>query len=170
MDTVSGRAHQSKTGKQIRAKVMKQGCIQCKKCSEKINQYSRENIFENYRSGSKSWDIKRQLIVVHVKSKPPSRKRSVDGSRGTQRQQTLSYSFTIDNESVAVSKMFLLNTLGISETVVRTALKKREIGGFVSMDMRGGMFQQTKFQVMCGTGFVHTFGHYLYMKTSIVGI
>nr|CAH7758675.1 unnamed protein product [Callosobruchus chinensis] len=138
MHTISGKAHKSKTGKQIEAKVMKEGCAQCKKrCTERINQHTRENIFENYWSGSKSWDIKRQFILAHVKSKPPSRKRPVDGSRGIQRKQTISYSLTINNESVAVCKVFFLNTLGISETVVRNALKKQEVGGFVSMDMRG---------------------------------
>nr|CAI5867579.1 unnamed protein product [Callosobruchus analis] len=162
MDTVSGKAHQSKTGKQIGAKVMKQGCVQCKK-------YTRENIFENYWSGSKSWDIKRQFIVAHVKSKPPSRKRLVDRSRGTQRQQTLYYSFMIDSESVAVCKMLFLDTLGISETVVRTALKKREVGSFVSMDIRGRHVPANKISDHVRDR-VHTFGHSLYTKATIVGI
>ncbi|CAH1109858.1 unnamed protein product [Psylliodes chrysocephalus] len=34
-------------------------------------------------------------------------------------------------------KVFFLNTLGISETVVRNELKKSERGGFVSQDIRG---------------------------------
>nr|CAH7751195.1 unnamed protein product [Callosobruchus chinensis] len=171
MHTISGKAHKSKTGKQIEAKVMKEGCAQCKKkCTERINQHTRENIFENYWSGSKSWDIKRQFILAHVKSKPPSRKRPVDGSRGIQRKQTISYSLTINNGSVAVCKVFFHNTLGISETVVRNALKKQEVGGFVSMDMRGRHVLQTKFQNMYGTGFVHTFGHFLHTKATIVGL
>nr|CAH7742564.1 unnamed protein product [Callosobruchus chinensis] len=111
MHTISGKAHKSKTGKGIEAKVMKEGCAQCKKrCTKRINQHTRENIFENYWSGSKSWDIKRQFILRTLR---------------------------INNESVAVCKVFFLNTLGISETVVRNALKKQEVGGFVSMDMRG---------------------------------
>nr|CAH7764826.1 unnamed protein product [Callosobruchus chinensis] len=58
MHTISGKAHKSKTGKQIEAKVTKKGCAQCKKrCTERINQHTIENIFENYWSGSKIFGI-----------------------------------------------------------------------------------------------------------------
>lgn len=94
-------------------------------------------IFKNYWDEAKSWDLKRQFIISHVVSKATNRHRPSDGSRGNQRKQTILYNFDIGGEKIDVCKVFFLNTLGISETVVRNALKKRLEGGFISADMRG---------------------------------
>lgn len=40
-------------------------------------------------------------------------------------------------QKVSVCKTFFLNTLGISESVVRNVLKKDDTGGFAFQDMRG---------------------------------
>lgn len=140
--TLSGKEHISKSGKTITAKFMKPACAPCrKKYTEKINEEARLQIFESYWDSKKPWDMKRQFIRLHVTTKPTNRHRPKDNSRGNQRNQTISYNFDVKSENfvqkIDVCKLFFLNTLGISETVVRTALKKDVTGGFVSPDMRG---------------------------------
>lgn len=136
--TLSGKEHISKSGKIIKEKSIKPGCFPCKKkCTEKINQNSRLDIFNNYWDESKSWEMKRQCILTQVESKPARRSRPKDGSRGDQRKQSIKYYLIVNGEKINVCKVFFLNTFGISETVVRNALKKQIAGGFAQTDMRG---------------------------------
>lgn len=139
--TLRGAEHTTKSGKQIVAKAIKSGCGPCRKnCTEIISENTRKEIFKQYWSEEKTWDIKRQFVRSHVESKPTERRRPKDNSRNS-KKQTINYFFEIESEGstkkVYVCKTYFLNTLGISETVVRNALKKQVSGGFVSRDMRG---------------------------------
>lgn len=126
---------------------MKPTCRPCKKkCSEKINENERKEIFSSYWEATKTWDVKRQFIISHVKSKPINRERPKDHSRHGQRMQTILYYFDVNGSRIEVCKVFFLNTLGVSETVVRTALKKGTTGGFVTPDMRGRHIPPNKLQ------------------------
>lgn len=124
-DTLAGKQHISKSGKSISSKVVKPGCAPCrKKCVEKISEVRREEIFKNYCNKNKTGDIKRQFVLSRIKTTPTKRKRPADHSRDDQRKQTIRYTFVVDGRTIEVCKVFFLNTLGISETVVRNAFKK----------------------------------------------
>lgn len=134
---LAGEAHIAKNGKTIAAKRVKPPCNSCKKrCYEKINENMRSQIFKAYWDTSKNWDLKHQFILSHISSRPVIRRRPGNGSKEGQRQQSISYTLTANNECISVCKTFFLNTLGISDMVVRNVLKKQE-NGFVFKDMRG---------------------------------
>lgn len=113
---------------------------------KKITEDTRNEIFKNYWDASKTWDVKRQFIISHVRSKPVNRIRPKGGTKNGQRKQTISYFFDVNGTSIEVCKVFFLNTLGVSETVVRTALKKGNTGGFAAFDMRGRHTPPNKLQ------------------------
>lgn len=139
--TLRGEEHMTKKGKNIAAKAVKSGCAPCRRnCTEKIPDKLRKQIFKEYWSEEKNWDVKRQFVCSHIESKPTERRRPKDNSKNS-KKQTINYFFDIPFEGltkkVDVCKTYFVNTLGISETVVRNALKKQTAGGFVSRDMRG---------------------------------
>nr|CAH7736374.1 unnamed protein product [Callosobruchus chinensis] len=141
MAALRGAEHTTKSGKKISSKAVKSGCAPCRKnCSEIITESTRQEIFNEYWNEKKHWDLKRQFIRSHVESKPIVRRRPRDNSKNS-KTQTIKYFFEIPfkhaTKKVDVCKTYFLNTLGISETVVRNALKKQTVGGFVSRDMRG---------------------------------
>lgn len=145
-ETLSGEQHVSKTGNIIKEKFLKPACRPCKKkCSEQINEDERKEIFRNYWDEPKTWDLKRQFIRSHVGSEPIRRERRKDFSRSG-KKQTIRYHFDANGKRVEVCKVFFLNTLGVSETVVRTALRKGTTGGFVHQDMRGRHTPPNKLQ------------------------
>ncbi|KAF2893968.1 hypothetical protein ILUMI_12204, partial [Ignelater luminosus] len=69
-------------------------------------------------------------------SRPISRKRPGDKSKENQRKQSITYTFEVNGDLGKVCKIFFLNTLGISETVVKNALEKRNFAGFTAPGMR----------------------------------
>ncbi|CAH1226770.1 unnamed protein product [Diabrotica balteata] len=95
--TLAGKEHVSKSGKIISAKELKPGCRSCRrKCSDKMNELERVQIFNNYWTETKTWDLKRQFVLSRVNSVPTKRKRPVDGRRDNQRKQTIHYNFEIN--------------------------------------------------------------------------
>lgn len=55
------------------------------------------------------------------------------------RNLNVAYYFQVNDERIRVCRLFLLNTLGISNSVVRTALRKcNENGDLIVGDCRGG--------------------------------
>ena len=78
----------------------------------------------------------REFVVRHTKVSPVKWKTTKkDNSR---RQNTIFYYLTVNNEKVLVCKKFFLNTLGISERTVRTALGKVNASGAIEPEKRGG--------------------------------
>ncbi|KAK0179311.1 hypothetical protein PV327_005075 [Microctonus hyperodae] len=56
---LDGKEHVSKSGNNISAKKIQPGCSPCrKKCTEKINERQRLEIFNNYWNENKSWRLK----------------------------------------------------------------------------------------------------------------
>lgn len=81
----------------------------------------------------------REYLVRHVKKEEKKRKTTkVECSR---RQHTLHYSFPLEGRLVPICKTFFLNTLGISEKVLRTSLEKMDATGVVQPERRGGRYE-----------------------------
>lgn len=86
-----GAEHTTKSGKKIIAKAIKSGCAPCRKnCTAIISEDTRKQIFKEYWSEGKNWDIKRQFICSHVESKPTERRRPKDNRRNS-KKQTINY-------------------------------------------------------------------------------
>lgn len=81
----------------------------------------------------------------NIVSEPIRRERQKNFSRSG-KKQTIRYHFEVNGKRVKVCKVFFLNTLGVSETVVRTALRKGRTRGFVHQDMRGRHTPPNKLQ------------------------
>lgn len=87
------------------AKKIKPGCGPCRrKCTDKINEVDRVEIFNNYWNENKSWDLKLQLTISRVKCSRSKRKRSADSIRGNKRKQTIQYTFEINGKIIEVLK------------------------------------------------------------------
>ncbi|CAH1126521.1 unnamed protein product [Ceutorhynchus assimilis] len=133
------------TKKIVPAKVMKQRCMsrKCsktgKKCSE-IEDQQRERLFSDYYSLA-NLTRQRDFLIHHVTKEDINRKTVKTKSRRT---STLKYCFTVDHNRLPVCKKFFLNTLGISEKPVLTALHKTSDMGILEEEKRGGRQRSQK--------------------------
>ncbi|KAF9406098.1 hypothetical protein HW555_013404 [Spodoptera exigua] len=113
----SGQEYISRTGKTISAKEMKPPCSnKCRyKCSEHISEGQRYEIFNMY------WDLsslqrQRDFLNSTITVLQLAQKRLKTNVEKNKRPNT-SYSLISSGRSVRVCKLFLLNTLGISEHI-----------------------------------------------------
>ena len=111
---------------QKKAREIKPACKEtCRmKCSTKISQEQRAQVFKSYwRLGD--INIQRQYLVNCMKEIQPMyrciRQNRTRGPRGN----NISYSFPIDGTQIRVCKTFFLNTLDITDRVTRTAMTKQ---------------------------------------------
>lgn len=132
------------SGKAVRAKAMKPRCstknCKTKKCSM-INDEQRQKIF-NALYGTKSLQPQREFIVRHVLTQGIKRKRT--DKEISRRARTLTYYLPKVEGTFIVCKTMFLNTLGISEKTMRTALYKRTEEGTVELERRGGRYEKLK--------------------------
>lgn len=133
---ITGKSYTSKKGKVVPEKKMKPACDCRLKCNERINDSIRQLIYQKYYAEEMTWDLKRQFIISRVSEVQTARSRRHDPDQPPKRAYTLNYTFLIDEKVEKVCKKFFLNTLAISETVVRNAVKK-STQGFVQADRRG---------------------------------
>ena len=133
----AGEEYISKKGKVVPARIIKPPCSCRLKCSEKLLQSDRQEIFNAYWSQEKGNDIKRQLTVSCVEKHSTVRSRKRDLASNKSKQNTLQYYFTVKGIRTRVCKLMFLNTLSISNTVVVNVLKNIELGGIVKIDQRG---------------------------------
>uniref|UniRef100_A0A2H1V0H9 SFRICE_000696 n=1 Tax=Spodoptera frugiperda TaxID=7108 RepID=A0A2H1V0H9_SPOFR len=133
---ITGKSYTSKKGKVVPEKKMKPACDCRLKCNERINDSIRQLIYQKYYAEEMTWDLKRQFIISRVSEVQTARSRRRDPDQPPKRAYTLNYTFLIDENVEKVCKKFFLNTLAISETVVRNAVKKSS-QGFVHADRRG---------------------------------
>nr|XP_037875673.1 uncharacterized protein LOC119630407 [Bombyx mori] len=133
---LSGKAYTSKKGKFVPEKKIKPVCACRLKCNERISENVRTTIYQKYYAEDMTWDRKRQFIISRVSEAPTARSRRRDPDQLPKRAYTLHYTFLINEKVEKVCKKFFLNTLAISETVVRNAVKK-STNGFVQADRRG---------------------------------
>lgn len=133
----AGEEYISKKGKVVPARIIKPPCSCRLKCSEKLLQSDRQEIFNAYWSQEKGNDTKRQFIVSCVEKHSTVRSRKRDLASNKSKQNTLQYYFTVKGIRTRVCKLMFLNTLSISNTVVVNVLKNIEPGGIVKTDQRG---------------------------------
>lgn len=110
------------------------------KCIE-ISDEERQNILQDYY-GQGNLQLQRQYIVRYVYKKSTGRKTS--GKEESRRKFTFCYTLPKGNANISVCKKLFLNTLSISERVVRTALSKVKETGVLESEKRGGRSDKLK--------------------------
>ena len=127
----AGLEYVSQKGKNISARQVKAvNCSKCRyKCSEKLTDESREQIFNAYWA-LQDYTRQRDFICQHVTSSQPKR------SSG---HKSVSYSYFLPSEggNVRVCRSFFINTLNIGKKTVQNAMKKKSHGVFAAQDERG---------------------------------
>ena len=118
-------------------KKMKEPCpASCRlKCSEKLDKNTRKAYFDEYwgtGSSERQWDFH----LNNVRNAPVERRRQIDNAQGDSRRGMSKFYHL---HEIRVCKTMYLNTLAISEQIVKTAFKK-QVGAskVVSGDKRGG--------------------------------
>lgn len=105
----------------------------CKlKCSSKIEENKRLEIFENYWS-LESLKSQREFISRSMTAVRPQYQYKKEGSR---RQCNHAFHFVINEVNVRVCKFFFMATLDINNRVIRTVVTKLN-EGFLQEDLRG---------------------------------
>ena len=128
------KKHKNVTGD---GKKMKEPCpVTCRlKCSEKLDENTRKACFDEYwgtGSTERQWDFH----LNNVLNFPIERRRRSDNAEGDSRRDMTKFYHLHD---IRVCKIMYLNTLAISEQIVKTAFKK-QVGAskVVCGDKRGG--------------------------------
>lgn len=106
------------------------------KCSENVSEEKRQLLFDSfYKLGT--IDNQRQFISDHVSSKVKGRC-TVKGKEQSRRNFTKEFAFTISGEKKTVCRNFFMETLTITEALIRSSLyrKKTEVGTMIP-DFRG---------------------------------
>ncbi|CAG9839154.1 unnamed protein product [Diabrotica balteata] len=116
------------------AKVMGIPCNCRKLCHTKLDANERFQIFQTFWKKTYSWEQRHQFLAQSVNIRPKDRQRSRNGSQLGRRNFTYSYVFNINNKNIEICKVMFLNTLSISEKVVRGAVIKKlqSPGGLIS--------------------------------------
>ncbi|KAG4066740.1 hypothetical protein HA402_012807 [Bradysia odoriphaga] len=115
----------------------------CKMIGKECHTFSdddRKQIFEAFY-GLDCAERQRDFICRHVVSEPKKECRAGESSR---RSNTNTYFLTIRRKRTKVCKRFFLGTLAISETVVRTALRKITDVGTIEPEKRGGRVESNQ--------------------------
>lgn len=131
----------SQTGVVREAKCVGPACSQCfLKCSVNIPKDQREQIFHKYYnlgSVEKQWEF-----IACCTGRISTKRRRVSENKMPKlclRNRNIAYYLEVDDSRIRVCRKFLMNTLVISNTVIRTALKKCNAKGELIMgDRRGG--------------------------------
>ncbi|KAL0881444.1 hypothetical protein ABMA27_001307 [Loxostege sticticalis] len=135
-----GKSHISKRGRLVEARKMGPPC-NCKlECGKKILEAEREDIFNNFWTlgqKEKQWLFAVDHTQKHLKD------RRTRGDVKVNRQFTYKYylpkndSENLTHTKIKVCKPMFMQTLGVSEVLVRTAWQKYEKSGALLKDMRG---------------------------------
>ncbi|XP_050504407.1 uncharacterized protein LOC126883199 isoform X1 [Diabrotica virgifera virgifera] len=135
----AGEEYLSATNKLIGKNEMRPPCRdECRKqCKQNISVESRALIHLQFWNGTIELDQKRQFIASCIEEVPVERVRARTGSRAGKRMTSLKYFFSVNGKRLSVCRTYFLNTLNISQTTVRNALLKRQLGGIVTPDQRG---------------------------------
>jgi len=131
-----GKEHVNQKNKLIKEKKMRPPCIlKCRsKCYKNLNYNDHKSIFDAYwelGDHTRQWDF----IAQHVKV--VNKKQQIANSSETRRNFFRQYTLTINHKEFKVCKKMFQQTLGISETVVTTALSELNTSPTIEGDMRG---------------------------------
>jgi hypothetical protein len=132
----SGESYVTYKGKVKRARKMKPGCgHNCRmKCSTKITETQRENIFDEYW-GLGDYNLQKAFINSSVTQK--STKRNTKDAQKN-RNITRKYAFTINDTRIEVCKTFYINTLDETNSRIESAFAFRKSGSVVTNTDRRG--------------------------------
>ncbi|XP_060810179.1 uncharacterized protein LOC106142604 isoform X1 [Amyelois transitella] len=131
----TGKAYESTSKKQVPARKMGPTCGEkCRlKCSLKINETSRLDIFNKY------WNLgdlrkQREFIIRHSTSIKPKYRYS---STQNFRKLNTAFHFQVNDDHIRVCKTFFKNTLAINDRPIATALAKKTESGLIDEELRG---------------------------------
>ncbi|KAL1457152.1 hypothetical protein WDU94_001813 [Cyamophila willieti] len=130
----TNKRHNLKAPRFMKPKCTGKECMRTGKSCNNFSDSIRNEIFSNY------WEIgnlslQREFITRHVRSK--DKKRAYTANETSRRKNTNEYALPLNSRLEPVCKVMFLNTLGISETTMRTSLKNLETG-VVNTERRGG--------------------------------
>lgn len=101
------------------------------KCSEKVNENNRQQLFNAYYQLADR-SLQREYLSRHIEkmlNKPDKHYKK--------KTFTCAYFFNINDQKVRVCKLFFKNTLNISNCAIDTVLKKINEFGFLEKEKRG---------------------------------
>ncbi|XP_076548305.1 uncharacterized protein LOC143306069 isoform X2 [Osmia lignaria lignaria] len=133
-------------GKIVPAKTMGPPCKCRIRCTEKIDEVSREEL-HNVFWKTCSWEQRKQYVALLVKESPKQRTRCRGNVKSEHRRQvTFTYSLLLKGEFITVCKCMFLSTFSVSEKFVRHVMEKKRIspGGIIGPDQRGKHIPKTK--------------------------
>ncbi|XP_037025024.1 uncharacterized protein LOC119066576 isoform X3 [Bradysia coprophila] len=133
-----GESYMSRDGVARSGKCMGPPCKQCiYKCSVHISTEERTQLFNNYynlASIQKQWQyIARCMHRGSPKQQNPSQKRC---------RLSIEYYFQLNHGRIRVCKTFFVHTLGISNTAIKTALRKCNLKGELIVGDRRGKYNK----------------------------
>ncbi|XP_034245116.1 uncharacterized protein LOC117647474 [Thrips palmi] len=129
----NGSAYITSRGIEKPAREIKPPCSEkCNRCGRRLTERERKDIFDNFWA-LESIDKKRDYIGRLIDEKVPA---TCSTSPECARKTIRSYHFVVDDEEIRVCKTMFINTLGVQDTWVETALKKIGPNGLIS-DQRG---------------------------------
>lgn len=133
----------SNTMNLVPPKLLKEACHSdyCKKFGKKCHLFTkdqRQEIMTDFYS-LKSLDLQRQYICNLTEVSCPKRQKT-NSRKGKRKDFFLPYF----GEKVPVCKVMFLNTLSISEKVMRTSIEKKKATGVVEEECRGGRTETMK--------------------------
>lgn len=132
-----GLEHLNRKGKPIKARSIAEPCKEkCRlKCKSRISEEHRLVVFKEF------WDLldhtrQWEFIARHVKQ-ADKKQHTVASGQDSRRNYSRQYYFHVGSEQIQICKVMFVNTLGISQTWVNTALRRLTEGGTIQADMRG---------------------------------
>ncbi|XP_039301648.1 uncharacterized protein LOC111046358, partial [Nilaparvata lugens] len=135
-----GESYKNWRGVHVEQRTIKEVCNNCRmKCASKFTEDERLAIFTEFWNLGEI-DRQRDFIINTIQQTPKKRIRIRNGSENGDscRKVTFSYSLKCDQKEEVVCQRFYLNTLSISQQMVKTAfLKIQASGKTVSEDRRG---------------------------------
>lgn len=132
-----GKGYLSRSLKRVEEKCVKPACENCKfKCNEKIPEAKRSEIFQTYW---KLGDLQRQReFIKNSMEKVVCEYPRVALKKKRVRGENWAYFFLLEGAKVRVCQSFFLNTLNITQTVIKTVRKKiNPENGILEGEMRG---------------------------------
>ncbi|XP_062577208.1 uncharacterized protein LOC134239069 [Saccostrea cucullata] len=136
---LTGQQYVSQRGKTVKARVMKSvNCSKCKlKCSTKVTEEKRNEIFKNFWSLG-SYERQKDFVVSHIEEKKTRTYLADDNQPVKKRRQVhRTYHFETDGSRTIICKKFFLATLSVGESYIDHAMKNKSGGVFAGSDKRG---------------------------------
>lgn len=139
----SGKSYKSRTGKMMEARKLGPPCPEkcVLACAKKVTENCRAKLFKEYWEMA-SLQRQRDFLGSCIEQIQLKYRRI---TAGVPRKPNSAFYIIVNGERVRVCKIFLINTLGITERTIRTVISARASGtGIVVEDKRGKHGKQRK--------------------------